>query len=165
MNQGATSNGEVSGDAIQRRRYHADGTLPTDGAVFVFGSNTSGRHGKGAAEVARLRFGAVRGVGAGRTGHSFAIPTKTEASRPRFHGELETIPLEAIERHIRDFVAHAKASPGTAFFVTRIGCALAGYVDADIAPLFIDAPENCSFASDWKRFLEPSIAPTQRLKP
>ena len=44
--------------------------------IFVFGSNLAGRHGKGAALWARQHRGAVYGVGVGRTGDSYAIPTK-----------------------------------------------------------------------------------------
>ena len=44
--------------------------------IFVFGSNEAGRHGKGAALAAKLQYGAVYGVGRGRTGNAYAIPTK-----------------------------------------------------------------------------------------
>lgn len=41
--------------------------------IFVFGSNESGRHGKGAAKTA-LRLGAKLGIGNGISGNSYAIP-------------------------------------------------------------------------------------------
>ncbi len=44
--------------------------------IFVFGSNESGMHGKGAAVIAMKNHGAVYGVGYGPMGQSFAIPTK-----------------------------------------------------------------------------------------
>ena len=44
--------------------------------IFVFGSNTQGRHGKGAALTARLKFGAIYGKPEGIQGKSFAIITK-----------------------------------------------------------------------------------------
>ena len=44
--------------------------------IFVFVSNTQGRHGKGAALTARLRFGAIYGNPEGIQGKSFAIITK-----------------------------------------------------------------------------------------
>ena len=34
-------------------RLHKDGTAPTDGSVFVFGSNAAGYHGGGAARIVR----------------------------------------------------------------------------------------------------------------
>ena len=47
-----------------------------DDQIFVFGSNTQGRHGKGAALTARVRFGAIYGKPEGIQGKSFAIITK-----------------------------------------------------------------------------------------
>ena len=49
--------------------------------IFVFGSNLAGRHGKGAALFARQERGAIYGVGQGRTGNAYAIPTKDERLR------------------------------------------------------------------------------------
>ena len=43
---------------------------------FVFGSNTQGRHGKGAALTAKRKFGAIYGQAVGSQGQSFAIVTK-----------------------------------------------------------------------------------------
>jgi hypothetical protein len=34
--------------------------------------------------------------------------------------------------------------------VTRIGCGYAGYTDAEIAPLFADAPENVELPTGWR---------------
>jgi hypothetical protein len=45
--------------------------------VFVFGSNLTGRDGRGAARQAYEQFGAQRGVGGGRTGRTYAFPTLT----------------------------------------------------------------------------------------
>lgn len=132
-------------------RWHVDGTAPADGRVFVFGSNLAGRHGKGAALLARQRFGAITGLGSGYQGwgpaHCYAIPTKDE--------RLQVLPLEVIEGHVRDFLLFANAHPGLTFFVTRVGCALAGYKNADVAPLFAGAPmTRCSFAQEWRALLE-----------
>lgn len=44
--------------------------------IFVFGSNTQGRHGGGAALWARQHAGAVYGVPKGVQGHSYGIITK-----------------------------------------------------------------------------------------
>ena len=45
-------------------------------AIFAFASNLAGRHGKGAALRARQNYGAVYGIGVGRAGNAYAIPTK-----------------------------------------------------------------------------------------
>jgi hypothetical protein len=110
--------------------------------VFVFGSNLAGRHGKGAAQCARLCHGAVYGQGVGLQGYSYAIPTKDE--------HIRTLPVQRIKAHVDTFVQFAKAHPAWTFEVTRIGCGLAGYKDADIAPLFSDAPSNCELPEGWR---------------
>ena len=96
--------------------------------VFVFGSNLGGYHGGGAARVAMDKFGAVWGQGVGMQGQCYAIPT--------MQGGVETI-----KPYVDDFIDYAKGHPELRFLVTRIGCGIAGFDDADIAPLFADALE------------------------
>lgn len=110
--------------------------------IFVFGSNLAGRHGKGAALYARQHHGAAYGWGKGLQGDSYAIPTKDEA--------LRTIRLAAIGQHVETFLSFARAHPDLLFQVTRIGCGLAGYTDADIAPMFAQAPVNCLLPDGWR---------------
>ena len=114
-------------------------------SVFVFGSNLAGRHGKGAALTARHQWGAEYGVGVGRTGDAYAIPTKDHA--------LNTLPLERIQPHVEAFLAYARVHQECEFFVTRVGCGLAGYTDHEIAPFFADAPPNCLLPQGWRAFL------------
>lgn len=94
--------------------------------VFVFGSNLAGMHGGGAAWVAFRKFGAVMGQGVGLQGQSYAIPT--------MQGGVETI-----APYVDEFIAFAKEHPELFFYVTRIGCGIAGFRDSQIAPLFADA--------------------------
>lgn len=103
--------------------------------VFVFGSNLAGRHGRGAALFAKDQRGAELGKGIGYQGNSYAIPTKD--------GALRSLPLETIRKHVDEFIGFARAHPELTFQVTAIGCGLAGYQPADIAPMFKDAPANC----------------------
>ena len=91
--------------------------------VFVFGSNLAGMHGGGAARIAYERFGAVWGCGVGLQGQSYAIPT--------MQGRVETI-----KPYVDQFIDYAISRPDLFFYVTRIGCGIAGFVDAEIAPLF-----------------------------
>ena len=127
-------------------QYHVDGTLPTSDEIFVFGSNLAGRHGAGAAKVA-TKFGAVYGVGYGLAGNSFAIPTKDIV--------LDVLPLPTIQAFVDDFLKFARMTFNTQkFFMTRIGCGLAGYYDEQIAPMFRGAPVNINFPENWKPFLE-----------
>ena len=94
--------------------------------VFVFGSNLAGSHGGGAAYVAWRKFGAVMGQGVGLQGRSYAIPT--------MQGGVETI-----KPYVDEFIAFAQAHPEQFFYVTRIGCGIAGFRDEEIAPLFSEA--------------------------
>lgn len=110
--------------------------------IFVFGSNLAGRHGKGAALTARQKHGAQYGVGVGPTGSAYAIPTKDE--------HLMTLPLVRIALYVADFIAYARDHPATDFEVTRIGCGLAGHTDAQIAPMFAEAPANCHLPDGWR---------------
>lgn len=110
--------------------------------IFVFGSNLAGRHGKGAAKTAKEDWGAEYGIGIGRTGDAYAIPTKGY--------RLEVLPLWVIKRHIDDFIEYANNNPTLEFFVTRVGCGLAGYKDNEIAPLFRNAPSNCKLSKEWR---------------
>lgn len=136
------------------RRFHPDGSLPQNGEVFVFGSNLAGRHGKGSALVARERFGAQYGVGRGRQGQSYAIPTKDgRRGTPALKEPGATRSLSDIRDDILSFIAYAEHHPEESFFVVRLGCALAAHTDADIAPLFATAPANCSFPDVWAPWL------------
>ena len=94
--------------------------------VFVFGSNLAGRHGGGAAWIAYRQFGAILGQGVGQQGQSYAIPT--------MQGGVVTI-----KPYVDDFIAFAKAHQELFFYVTRIGCGIAGFDDTEIAPLFTGA--------------------------
>lgn len=102
--------------------------------VFVFGSNTAGRHGKGAALTAARKFGAIYGQGEGMMGRSYAIPTKDK--------NLRTLPLDTIERAVRYFLWFAETNSDLRFLLTPIGCGLAGYKPKQIAPMFANAPAN-----------------------
>ncbi len=124
---------------------HKDHTIPKYPAIFVFGSNLAGRHGAGAAKTARSRFGAELGIGQGRTGNAYAIATK--------NANLCTLSLDDVRYGVDGFLAYAKAHPELRFFVTRVGCGLAGFADADIAPMFRGATENCDFPEEWEGFL------------
>lgn len=114
--------------------------------IFVFGSNLAGRHGAGAALYARHHHGAIYGQGVGLQGSSYAIPTKGH--------QLEVLPLGIIETYVKDFIEFAKQNPTKTFFVTRIGCGLAGYKNEQIAPMFCNAPSNCILDNEWKVILD-----------
>lgn len=111
--------------------------------VFVFGSNLEGIHGGGAARVARMLFGAQMGQGVGMQGQSYAIPT--------MQGGVETI-----RPYVDQFIAYARQHIENFFFVTRIGCGIAGFSDKEIAPLFAHAValKNVCLPKSFVAYLE-----------
>lgn len=111
--------------------------------VFVFGSNLQGHHGGGAARVAQMRFGAIYGQGVGLQGQSYAIPT--------MQGGPDTI-----QPYVDQFIVFAMEHTELFFYVTRIGCGIAGFKDQDIAPLFVDALtlENVCLPESFAKIIE-----------
>lgn len=114
-------------DFSSRPRYTPDFITKIESdEVFVFGSNLRGQHAGGAARVAYDRFGAELGNGVGMQGRSYAIPT--------MHGGVPEI-----KPYVDEFIDFARNNTDKYFYVTRIGCGIAGFDDSDIAPLFRDA--------------------------
>ena len=93
--------------------------------IFVFGSNLQGMHAGGAARTAQMLFGAIYGQGVGLQGQSYAIPT--------MHGGVKDI-----EPYVNQFIQFASEHPELFFYVTPIGCGIAGFSPSEIAPLFKD---------------------------
>lgn len=87
--------------------------------IFVFGSNLAGRHGMGAALFAKRERGAVQGVGVGRTGNAYALPTKDE--------RLNVISWTKVQEHLKVFRQYALDHPDEWFELTPVGCGLAGH--------------------------------------
>ena len=96
-----------------------------DREIFVFGSNFQGAHMGGAARVAKEKYGAVWGIGEGLQGKSYAIPTMEG--------------LENLAPAVQRFTSFAKQHKELKFFVTAIGCGIAGYQPEEIAPMFLNA--------------------------
>lgn len=94
--------------------------------IFVFGSNLAGHHAGGAARVALNRFGAVWGQGEGLQGNSYAIPTMQGG-------------IDSITPFVERFIKFAEYEKALTFYVTKIGCGIAGFEIDDIAPLFRSA--------------------------
>ncbi len=119
--------------------------------IFVFGSNTRGIHGRGAAWHAYVYEGAIRGLGEGRAGNSYALPTKW--------APIVGMELADIDQKVVTFLDYARQHPNENFKITQVGCGLGGYTKEEIAPLFgrRQIPPNCYFDLKWKPFL-PEVA-------
>jgi len=114
--------------------------------IFVFGSNLAGVHGAGSALEAFRNWGAQWGVGVGRTGRSYAIPTKPSPYKP-------PLAIERIAGYVLDFLQYARKHPELECRCVRVGCGRAGYQDRQIAPLFQGAPSNVKLPSEFVKVL------------
>lgn len=112
---------------MDKRKYTPENiTELGEDEMFVFGSNLEGNHAGGAAFTALTHFGAVMGQGEGPQGKSYAIPT--------MQGGVETI-----KPYVDRFTELAREWDQTTFYVTKIGCGIAGFTPEEIAPLFDEA--------------------------
>lgn len=130
-----------SSAADLKKQFHYWETDMTK-SIFVFGSNEAGIHGAGSALFARRHHGAQPGVGVGRTGDAYAIPTKDK--------NLNVLPLPRICTHVCNFIDYAKLHRSYIFDVVKIGCGLAGYREEQIAWMFINAPANVNLPAGWR---------------
>ena len=112
------------------------------GAIFVYGANESYINASGAARTAREEYGAGMGRGWGLVGKSFGIPTKD--------WDINTLELDEINHYVQRFIAFARSRPKMSFYVTKIGCGLAGYKEEDIIPMFKDAGPNVILPYGWE---------------
>lgn len=126
--------------------------LPSNG-IFVFGSNTEGRHGKGAALVAVQRFGAIYGRPAGHVGRSYGIVTKdlTKSIHP-------SVSKPFIMEQIRDLYNYAFIDrPDHEFYVAYQGkvANLNGYTPEEMAEMFgyFLIPDNFFFEEEFAKLL------------
>lgn len=112
------------------------------GEIFVFGSNTAGRHGMGAARQAAQKFGAEYGVGEGLTGRCCAFPTLDD--------NLQQLSWARLVLAKDRFLMCAKGNPHKRFLVTKLGCGLAGYSEDYMASLFsFSVPDNVVLPEGW----------------
>lgn len=121
---------------------------PGPNRIFTFGSNQGGRHGKGAALEARLKYGAIYGVAEGLMltvpggVGCYAIPTKDQY--------LTVLALAQIKPSVDRFLLFARANLDLTFFVTRIGTGLSGLRDQDMLVMFKGYSVNCVMPIGWE---------------
>ena len=129
-------------------QYHDESIIQSlpENVTFVFGSDLAGKHEQGAALTAVLHFGALKKVGRGWSGQSFAIPTLNE--------HLQQMPLSQIEHYVNDFKTYTKNHPKITYFITSIGCGVAGYKVEEIAPMFKGISRNVIFPESFRPFVE-----------
>lgn len=115
--------------------------------IFVFGSNTKGIHGAGAALAAYKYFGAKYGQAKGLQGQSYAIVTKD------LDKGLRSISLEEIWNQVQDLYEFARENPKSEFLIaySANGVNLNGYSNNEMAGVFwdMDIPINIVFEKDF----------------
>lgn len=137
------------------RRYYKGNIQPSANTVFVFGSNPEGRHGAGAAKIAKTYFGARYGQGEGLQGNSYAIPTKD--LRVKANNGYRSISPEAITKSIQKMYDTALRHPDKLFKVAYRNThqrSLNGYTGFEMIRMFTAAgpiPENVIFSEEWTK--------------
>lgn len=128
--------------------------IPSQDTIFVFGSNPEGRHGAGAARIAREKFGAIYGQGEGLQGNAYALPTKD--LRVKENRGLRSISAKQIIENIKKMYDVAKQNPSKKFKIAYTNglneATLNGYTGAEMIKMFKDAgpiPSNVIFSKNW----------------
>lgn len=127
-----------------------------DNEIFVFGSNTQGRHGKGAALIAKDYFGAEYGNPRGLQGQSYAICTKDLTKR--FHPSVKA---EDIKSEIFNLYNFAQVNQHLTFYIVYKGNGtnLNAYSSQDMADMFSSwshvggIPKNIVFEEEFAKLL------------
>ena len=127
---------------FQQRTETASATI----RIFVFGSNLAGIHDAGSAKEAHKRHGAAKGVGSGRAGNSYAIPTKDH--------KLATLRLNQIELWVGKFLAYAAEHKELQFDVCAIGCEDEQFQPNEIAPMFKGHTTNVRLDRSFAHILQ-----------
>jgi len=120
-------NNRITPEKVDLLKEAKEGRYP----IIVIGTNELGIHGAGFAKHAHHHWGLSSGFSFGQCKNMFCIPTKD--------WRIKTLPLNIIKFYLSRFIEYAKLKPNSIFYVTKIGCGLAGYKPEQIAPLF----KNC----------------------
>jgi hypothetical protein len=117
------------------KTYKGDITRLEPHQIFVFGSNTEGRHGMGAALWAKKNAGAIQGQAKGRQGQSYAIVTKdlTKGTHP-------SVPRSEIMAQISFLYGYAFGHYHEEFIIPYKGegTNLNSYTPKEMAEMFVD---------------------------
>lgn len=147
-----TSLQEYTNHSGGAKGYEGDIT-PDANTIFVFGSNPEGRHGAGAAKIAKEQFGAIYGQGEGLQGNAYALPTKD--LRVKENNGLKSISFEQIVKNIQKLYEVARQNPNKQFKIgyrNTIDISLNGYTGLEMIDMFKAAgpiPSNVIFSKEW----------------
>lgn len=121
--------------------------------IFVFGSNTQGRHGKGSALFAKNKCGAIYGQAGGPQGQSYGIVTKDISKYP-----YKQISKESIINQISKLYIYANLNPEKDFIIAYKGYGnnLNGYTPEEMSLMFksYPIPNNIVFEETFNSLIE-----------
>jgi len=110
--------------------------------IIVVGTNRMGSHLGGLARQAVDDFGLEWGVDEGLSGRSYAFPTLDMRMK-------QVNELEFRQTAIR-FLATARALPEYTFYLTKVGCGIAGFSEDRVKQYFQNAcPDNVIKPEGW----------------
>lgn len=118
--------GRITPEKVDLHKETKGGRYP----IVLIGTNESGIHGAGFAKFAHHNWGLPMTFSFGIWHNMFCIPTKD--------WRIKTHPLNVIKFYVSRFIEYAKLKSNSIFYVTKIGCGLAGYTPEQIAPMFRD---------------------------
>lgn len=128
--------------------------------IFVFGSNTEGRHGKGAALFAKQKCGAIYGQASGPQGQSYAIVTKD--LRSSRHPSIAAYYIANQISHLYDYCRRWSDKQFVVAYNAE-GNNLNGYSPEQMAIMFATyhpIPANLMFEVGFKRLMDKYLKPT-----
>lgn len=128
--------------------------LPNNG-IFVFHSNTQGRHGKGNALIARLKHNAIYGQPEGLQGRSYGIITKDLTKKIHPSYPLDYI-SDAID-NLYECIRNIEGWKDKLFYISynSLSLNLNGWSHEQIASCYanIDIPENVVFEEEFAKLV------------
>lgn len=130
------------------RWYEGTILVLKENEIFVFGSNTEGRHGAGAAKFARDKFGAKYGQARGLQGRSYAIVTKD------LKKGYKSRTVDQIAEEIKNLYAFVRENKELRFLIAYCPMSappLNGYSYEDLAGIFslYKIPTNIIFEQNF----------------
>lgn len=138
----------------QHPNSYSGNIQPSEGTIFVFGSNNCGMHIGGSAKVAVDKFGAEYGNPYGLQGNSYALCTTDFKNRGKLYS------LEKIVKHIEELFDTCEDIPQYDYKVAYRNqpdeVTLCGYSGQDLMDCFYDVatryggyPDNLYFSEEW----------------
>lgn len=122
--------------------------------IFVFGSNLLGHHMGGAARTARRVFNAEMGVAEGLTGQAYALPTLGE--------DMRRVAPEALRASLERLLRFALEHPKLTFYLTEVGCGIAGWPVETVRDLLWEAVRELSEEAYEQRAMPANLLIPQR---